>query len=1170
MQQEAEQNKLRQERLRRGWTQKELAHKIDASEKTVGRWERGEKQPGLFFQQKLMELLGKDAESLGFLPEKLELPNKDNGMKARADNASWHVDWGEVPSIDGFCGRENEMAEITRWVSEEGCRVVAILGIGGVGKTTLAAKAAREISASFDYVFWRSLQYAPALESVLTDFLHLVSVQPDTIPRDLEGQLTLFSAALREHRCLLILDNVESVLQAGQRAGLYREEHTDYGRLLQRVGESAHRSCLLLTSREKPKEIARLAGNGASPVRSIPLSGIAPVHGPELLRDKGLRGSNAAWRELMRFYAGNPLALKIVSEAIREVFDRDIAAFLREELAVFGEMHELIQQQFRRFSALEQEVMYWLAIESEPSSLHTIQADILRSMPPGMLLDAFDSLRRRSFIELRDGGRFTLQPVIMEYINGEMVERVFQEITAERLALCSSHALIKAQSNDDARSRQIHSILAPVAERLLDTYGQSGSESKLRALLAVLRATMADKQSYAAGNILNLLLYLHCDLRGYDFSHLSVQQAYVRGVALPEVNFACADLSTSVFTETFTSVLCVAVNANGKLLAAGTTTGEVLLRRAAHLTLLHTCLGHADGIRFVAFNPEGSLLASGSEDQTIRIWNTATGECMATLYGHGSFARSLAFNPAGTLLASGSEDQTIRIWDTSVWQCLHILRDHTNWIRSLAFSADGSLLASGGDDLTMRIWDTGTWQCLHVLRGHTSYIRTIAFSPTGTLLASGSEDRTIRLWQAQTGQSLMVLQGHSDRVRAISYRSDGRILASGSDDQTIRLWDCESGQCLKAWPAHTNRIWSIAFFPRGGLLVSASEDETMKYWEIPSGRCLHTLHGYTSLIKSVAFHPDGQMLAEGNEDQAVRLWDTRTLQLLHTLSGHHNRVRAVAFSPDGSLLASASEDETVRLWESETGQCLKILRGHRHLVRAVSFSPDGNLLASASFDQTIRLWESRTGRCLAILDGQGTLVWSVAFSADGKMLASGSEDHLVRLWDSASGQLLMTLNGHTQRVWSVAFHPECALLASSGDDQIIRLWDTQSGAQLQTLHGHSGWVRTIAISADGRLLASGSHDMTIRLWDMRTNTCLRVLSGHGSCVWSVAFSPDSNTLASGSDDGTTRLWDTHTGQLTGILRSERPYEQMNIAGASGLTDAQKTALKTLGAIENEQ
>jgi WD40 repeat protein len=65
----------------------------------------------------------------------------------------------------------------------------------------------------------------------------------------------------------------------------------------------------------------------------------------------------------------------------------------------------------------------------------------------------------------------------------------------------------------------------------------------------------------------------------------------------------------------------------------------------------------------------------------------------------------------------------------------------------------------------------------------------------------------------------------------------------------------------------------------------------------------------------------------------------------------------------------------------------------------------------------------------------------------------------------------------------------------------------------------------------------------------------------------VAFDPDGKTIASSSDDGTIRLWDVATGECMKILRSERPYEGMNITGVVGLTGAQKMSLKVLGAFD---
>ena len=99
---------------------------------------------------------------------------------------------------------------------------------------------------------------------------------------------------------------------------------------LTRLAESTHQSCLLLTSREQPLQADDVA------VRMLRLEGVDVEAGRTLLSSKKLVGDAGAWRTLVERYSGNPLALRVVGETIGVVFAGDVAAFLKQDVAVFG------------------------------------------------------------------------------------------------------------------------------------------------------------------------------------------------------------------------------------------------------------------------------------------------------------------------------------------------------------------------------------------------------------------------------------------------------------------------------------------------------------------------------------------------------------------------------------------------------------------------------------------------------------------------------------------------------------------------------------------------------------------------------------------------------------------------------------------------------------------
>jgi WD40 repeat protein/DNA-binding SARP family transcriptional activator len=1066
----------------------------------------------------------------------------------------------EPPDPGSFYGRSAEMAALQRWVADERCRVVVILGIGGVGKTTLAAQAAEALRDGFDRVVWRSLLNAPLLEETLQACLRALAPQAlARLPASLDARLDLLLNLLREQRCLLVLDNLESILEAGERAGTYRQGYSEYGQLLTRVGSSRHSSCVVVTSRERPLGLERLE-RAAAPVRTLLLTGIDPASGAAIMRERGIAEEDGRLAELVGRYSGNPLALALVSAAIRDLFGGNVAAFLRGETTIFDDVRDVLDQQWQRLAPLERELLLWLAVAREPATLAELHARLVTAPPLGEVVAALRSLQHRSLLTVQ-GGAFELQHVIIEYLTDHLVAQAVSELVAAAPESLNRHALLQTRAKEYVRQSQARLILTPVAQRLRARLGEPAIEALFARVLNQLRATPRTP-GYAAGNILNLLLQLDIDPRGYDFSQLCVWQGYVRGDPLPGVSFARADLTGSVFTDSFRAMHSVAWSPDGSLLATGASDGAVFIWRVADGLLLNTYPVSSGFIWTLDWH--GDLIVCGGSEAAVEIWDVARGLLVQTLPAHGGWVNEVAFSPDGTRLATCGGDHTVRIWHVPSWRLAHTLRGHTDIVECLAWSPDGARLASAAIDQNVRFWEAASGSLTHTLPSPTSRLRSIAWKPDGMLLAGSAPGHPLHLWDTHSGALLHTQVGPSGFGK-LAWHPNNRLLALTGADQMLYLWDAETRAIAHAAP-HSEVSGSVAWSPCGTMLAVPYTNSTVRLWDGQIANTLAIYYGYTAWIYSVAWSPDGALVAGGTHDGRIQVWDPLTGRQVRALSGHEGWVLAVGWSADGTRLASGGSDGTVRLWEPASGRARGVVGLHAGVVETVSWSRHG-MLASGGRDAVVRVWECGDRPPLCVLQGHEDIVLSVAWSPDGTLLASGGRDQTVRVWEVASGHERCRFTAHQDVVTSVAWSPDGARLASASNDDTVRVWRLDSTEEAQVLRGHTGQVKAVAWCPDGGMLASAGNDMTVRVWDSATFQCLRTLQGHTQWIKSVAWSPDGGQIVSGSYDETMRLWRSASGECVAVLRAPGPYAGMNIAGAAGLTEAQRKALITLGAVE---
>lgn len=300
------------------------------------------------------------------------------------------IDWDSIPDAPNLVGREEEAGRLVRWLEEERSRLIGIHGMGGQGKSALVASVVRSLIGSppmaglpgnrsahspgpdaapgkFQVVLWHSLATGSDLRQWVHHWVAFLAKREIDLSIGSDELILTIIECMRRWRCLIVLDDVDGILQPRGSAGQVAAEQAVYAELFRRLGSSVHQSSLIVISRESLVDLEGAMRGRESSVKNFWLGPLSNQASQVFLLDHGASGNQTVLAEIVERYSGNPLALGVVADAIRNLYFGDAEAFLESQMPIFDDIRSIMDDQFARLSPLEQEMM--IALEQSQGSL---------------------------------------------------------------------------------------------------------------------------------------------------------------------------------------------------------------------------------------------------------------------------------------------------------------------------------------------------------------------------------------------------------------------------------------------------------------------------------------------------------------------------------------------------------------------------------------------------------------------------------------------------------------------------------------------------------------------------------------------------------------------------------------------------------------------------------
>ncbi len=394
---------------------------------------------------------------------------------------------------------------------------------------------------------------------------------------------------------------------------------------------------------------------------------------------------------------------------------------------------------------------------------------------------------------------------------------------------------------------------------------------------------------------------------------------------------------------------------------------------------------------------ELKLLTAG-QDGTARLWDTRSGALLHTIIGHQEGLGAVAFNSTETQVMTGSLNGDLKLWDLNRPSPVWTIREQSGQINMARLNHDASRLIaiSEGKEGMCVIYDT-------VNRIPLSKVRIGSIPPPGLLKLSedggtaivGSEGGDVWCFDLASASIRWKSTPFKDSLNAAAIAPNGEQVIVGDYAGNVAALSMKTGGLLKRRSIGADRVVGFAYHPNSDVVAMGCLSEIF----VCRTSDLSTVNKYEDpiprTVRSMVFTADGELLTARNFKVSLLSWPG--LAEIREFKGHAGRVYGAFPSPSGNLLLTHGSDGTARIWNYATGALLQTLR-HDSWVSTAEFSADETRVITSADDKTVKIWSVATGEQITQLPSPDSPMFCASFSGDQSTAVTGAQDGTVTVF----------------------------------------------------------------------------------------------------------------------------------------------------------------------------